>query len=227
MAEEPSSAQQVTDQAQQVASAAARRGKEVVGAAGGEVPQVAEVAREQASQVPAEASAQVAKVLDDAKAHLRDQAQAQTDQLGDALAGLAAQIRAMTEGRPQDAGLVADVACQAAQRVDQVTKRIQRSGFDGLVADMQRYARRRPVTFLAGALAAGLAAGRSVRAGREAGAANAGTDAGTTERSSASADPPSPDRPDLPDQYPLLEPYASQRSPSGPAQAFPGAEAPR
>lgn len=201
MTDQSSTAERATSQAQHMASSAADRGKEVAGVAGGQVQQVAGVAREQVSQVTDEASFQVAKLVDDAKLHLRDQAQAQASQVGDMLGQLAVQLRAMSDGRPEDAGPVADLARGAAERVEKMTARIQGGGFGGAVSDLKGYARRRPVVFLAGALVGGLAAGRLVRAGRESGALSAAISGGPASLRQPSMDEPSMYQPSM-DQAP-------------------------
>lgn len=202
-----STAQQATEQAQQVASGAAARGKEVVDTAGDQAQHVAGVALEQASRVTSEASAQAAKLLDDAKGHLLDQARSQTDQVNDVLQALARQLRAVTEGRPQDAGQLTDLARQAAEQVERVAEHIRRSGFDGVVSDVRRYARRRPALFLAGALTAGVAVGRIVRAGREPGSSTAATAGGSST---------TPDQPSLARAPAADQPALHGRSPASP-----------
>jgi hypothetical protein len=168
----PSTAQAASDQAQEVASTAAERGKAVVGATSDQAQQVMATARDQASQVTHQASVQASKVVDDVKTHLQGQASDQTDQMGEVLGRLAGQLEALADGRPQDAGPAADLVRQAAGQVGRVAARTKEGGFDGAVADLQRFARRRPVVFLAGAMTAGLALGRLLRAGRESGALN-------------------------------------------------------
>lgn len=165
-----STAQKAADQTQQVASNTADRSMEVLGAAAGEAQHVAGAAREQMSHVAGEASAQVVRLWDDMKGQLHGQAQAQTEQLGDGLGRFAAQLRAVSEGRPEDSGPLRDLMSAGAERVEQLTDRIQRGGFDAVVTDIERFARRRPVAFLAGALTAGLVVGRLARGGRAAGA---------------------------------------------------------
>jgi X-X-X-Leu-X-X-Gly heptad repeat protein len=192
-------AKTATDEAQQLASGAADSGRQVAQVAGDQAQQVVGTARDQATRAATEARAQAARVVDDAKIHLRDQARAQTKQLADGLGRLADQLRAVTEGRPAEAGPVADALRQAAERVDYATERVHQGGFEGLVADLQRFARRRPAVFLAGALAAGFGAGRLVRAGRESGALGAAPPAGQV--SSIQAEAPEawpPDSPALP-----------------------------
>ncbi len=184
--QQPSTAQMATDQAQQVASTAADKGKEVAGTAAEQAQQVVGTARDQAAQVASEASAQVSKVVNDAKGHLHEQARTQTEQVGNVLDRLAGQLRAVSEGRADEGGPVADVVRQAAQRVEKVTERVYEGGFDGVVSDVQRFARRRPGMFLAGAVTAGVAVGRLMRAGRDSGAlkASGGSPTGPDQTSS-------------------------------------------
>jgi hypothetical protein len=172
-ADQNSTAQAAAGEAQQVASVAADRGKQVAGSAADQAQNVLGTARSQVSQVTTQASAQINTVVGDAFGRLHDQAAEQTDKAGRAMTGLAGQMHAMAEGHPEDAGPVADVARRAADRLERVAARVQDGGFDGLVADTKRYARRRPVAFLAGAVTAGFVVGSVVAAGRASGALSA------------------------------------------------------
>ena len=128
-----------------------------------ETRQVAATARDQASRVRGEVATQGRNLLQEAKGQLRTQAGTQTDQLGEAVAKTAGQVRALLDGRPDDAGPVRDYVEQAAGRIDDMAQRIRSRGFDGLAEDLQRFARRRPGVFLLGAAAAGFAVGRIIR----------------------------------------------------------------
>ena len=176
----PSTTQVATDQAQEVAEHAATRGKQVAASAGDQVQEVAGTAKEHVAEVASEVSVQAGRVLDDAKSHLREQAQGQTDQLSQALSRLGGQLRALTEGRPGDGGPVTDLGRQAAARVERIATRVESGGFEGIVSEGSRFARRRPGTFLAGAAAAGFVVGRLVKAGKDAPPSSppAGVDAG-------------------------------------------------
>jgi hypothetical protein len=160
-------------EAQEVASTAADRGKAVAGTTAEQAQNVVATARDQVSEVSQQASAQASQVVGEVKSHLYGQAQAQTDQLGQALGRLAGQLEALIDGHPQDAGPAADLARQAAGQVGRMAARTKEGGFDGVVADVQRFARRRPVVFLAGAVTAGFAVGRLVHAGQQSGALSA------------------------------------------------------
>ena len=144
-------------------STATGRAERAADSAREETKQVAATAREQASQVRGEVAAQGRNLLEEAKGQLRTQAGNQTDQLGEAVAKTASQVRALLDGRPDDAGRVREYVEQAAGKIDDVAERIRSRGFDGLIGDLQRFARRRPGVFLLGAAAAGFAVGRILR----------------------------------------------------------------
>jgi hypothetical protein len=146
------------DQARQVASTAADNARDVMGEA-----------RTQARQVAGEARHQAMGAVRSAQGELRTQASQQTERAAKGLQGLAGQIQALVEGRPDQAGLAGDYARQAGDRVSQFAGRLQDGGFDGLVQDVRSFARRRPGLFLIGAAAAGFAAGRMIRASRDSG----------------------------------------------------------
>lgn len=140
------------DEAGNVASTAAERTQDVAG-----------TAKEQLGEVAQDASAQVRTVVDDSKARLHDRARSQTDQMASTLRELGDQINALLEGRTADAGPVADYARQAASSVSRFAGDIEQKGFDGIIDDVERFARRRPGAFLLGAAVAGFGVGRILR----------------------------------------------------------------
>lgn len=152
---------------------------------------MAATARQQASEVVDQGSIQVSKVVDDVKDRLREQAHTQTDQLGQVLGLLAGRIEALTDGRPEDAGPVADLARQAAGHVRQMARRAEDGGVEGAAADVKRFARRRPGVFVAGAVTAGFAVGRLLRAGKQSGSLGAAV-SGTPPTQDHQATDPSP-----------------------------------
>lgn len=144
------------EQAKQVASTAGEGAKEVVGEARQQAREVAGVARDQAMDA-----------MRSAQGELRGHASQQTDRAAVGLASFADQIKALVDGRTDEAGQAADYARQAGDKVSQLAGRLQDGGFDGLVDDLRGFARRRPGLFLIGAAAAGFAAGRMIRASRD------------------------------------------------------------
>ncbi|MEW2135754.1 hypothetical protein AB0892_03970 [Streptomyces sp. NPDC005409] len=156
---------------------------------------VTQTAKEQAADVVGEATAQAKDLAGELRNQLQDQAHTQTRRLADNVRKLAGELREMGDnGKPDStaAGLVRQIADGGHQVADHLEKR----GPDGLVSDLQDFARRRPGVFLAGAALAGFAV---ARAGKGIGAASSsesgGTAASTSTASTASRDPYAGDPP--------------------------------
>jgi len=139
----------------------------VQSAVGDQAGEIATQAREHASEVAQDAMTQGREVLDRAKTALREQADTRTSEVSQGLRRLGAEVDALAEGRPQDAGPVADYVRQMGVRVREAADRVDEVGFDGIVEDVSDFGRRRPGVFLLAAGAAGFVAGRAIRAGRQ------------------------------------------------------------
>jgi hypothetical protein len=144
--------------------------------------QVAGTMKEQATQVADEVKAQGRQVVDRTKEQLREQGDTQARQAAQSLRTLADEARALADGRPDDAGPVADYVRQASERIEGVAQRVEERGAQGMVEDLERFGRRRPGMFLAGAAVAGFVAGRLIR-----GAAAASEDRGAAGDARTSA----------------------------------------
>ncbi|WP_225636319.1 hypothetical protein [Streptomyces solaniscabiei] len=125
--------------------------------------QVAGTAADQARSVVGEARQQAGTVLEDMRSRAMNEAEGQTKraagqlrQWASDLSGLAAHARDDSPAR----SLVAHAADRGSQAADYLDER----GVEGIVGDLQRFARRRPGAFLGGALLAGLAVGRMAKA---------------------------------------------------------------
>ena len=125
--------------------------------------QVAGAARDEASAVASEAKAQARNVVDETRSALRSQARQGTDRTAGALDNLSSQFRALATGDREGAGELGRYADQASEQLHAAAQRIGSRGFDGLVDDVQSFARRRPGVFLAVAAASGFAVGRLFR----------------------------------------------------------------
>lgn len=152
-----------TDQAKE-------QGREVAGTAKDQAANVAGTAREEVGNVAQEAKTQASNLVSEARSTFRGQAQGQTQQVAGYAGGLADQFQALTDGRIDEAGQVGQYAQQAGDQVRQLARRLDERGFDGVVADVERFARRQPVTFLIGAAATGFVVGRLLRGARDASA---------------------------------------------------------
>ena len=168
-------ASSAAEQGQQVAATAAEQGQEVASAAADEGQQVAEAAvtqardvagtaREEAAQVSDELSEQARSLLEETKGQLQDQTETQVERLSETLRRFGAQGQALAEGRPSQAGPLPDYVREAAGRLEQLADDVDARGVEGLVEDLQSFARRRPGAFLLGAGVVGFGVGRLMRA---------------------------------------------------------------
>jgi hypothetical protein len=160
------------EQTRQVAGMAAEGAKDVV-----------QTAKDQAAEVGTEIKEQGRDVVNQARSQLRGQADDQTQQIAGKLRELGDEMRALVDGRPEQAQNVRGYADQAAGKLSELAGRLESRGFDGVVDDVKSFARRRPGAFLAGAAVAGMAVGRLLR-----NSSGSNDDAYTTTR--ASTPPP-------------------------------------
>jgi hypothetical protein len=150
------------------ADASRDQGREVADHASEQAQQVADTARTEAGNVVDEARQQVSVVTDEAQRQLRGQAHEQTQRLGGALGGLGDRLQALADGRPEEAGPIGEYAETIAAQTRDIAGRIEDLGFDGVLNEVQRFARRRPGAFLIGAAVAGFASARLGRGAKEA-----------------------------------------------------------
>ncbi|WCO68211.1 hypothetical protein PO878_05660 [Iamia majanohamensis] len=160
--------QSTTDQSRGTGEQAAQQGKEVASTAVDQARGVAGTASEQLSTVSGEAVDQARTVLDGATTELRDQLQQRLGDLAGTARGTSEELRALCEGRPEDAGRTRDLAERASRQLGHMADRADELGVEGVVEEVGSFARRRPVVFLAGAAAAGVLVGRLARAGQQA-----------------------------------------------------------
>lgn len=148
--------------------AAAEQGKQVKDEASQQARAVAGTAKDQASQVADEARIQARGLTEDAKQQMHRQARQQTDQLGGVIGQFGQRVEALASGRPEEAGPIGDYAGTIADQAQQIAGRVDELGFDGMVDEVQRFARRRPGMFLAAAAVAGFAVSRVGRGAKDA-----------------------------------------------------------
>ncbi|WP_328560114.1 hypothetical protein [Streptomyces coelicoflavus] len=125
--------------------------------------QVAGTAADQARSVAGEARQQAGSALEDLRSRAMEEADDQTRraagrlrQWASDLSGIAAHAQSDSPAR----GLVTQAADTGGRAADY----LEEQGVEGLVGDLQHFARRRPGAFLGGALLAGLAVGRLAKA---------------------------------------------------------------
>jgi hypothetical protein len=139
------------DQAANVADSAKESGKQVASTAAREASNVADEARRQAKDLGHEFSSQA-----------QEQAAAQKDKAASGLHSLGHELRSMATQGGQS-GPVTDLTHQAADKVTDLATWLEHRDLGSLLDEVRTYARRKPGTFLLGAVVAGVVAGRLTR----------------------------------------------------------------
>jgi hypothetical protein len=122
-----------------------------------EARNVAGTARQEAGAVVGEARSQVQRIASQARDQAKDRVQGQHSQLVDRLRGLADEFQEMGgDGDTPGKALVTDLGQRGRRVADYLADR----GPEGLLSEVTDFARRRPLAFLAGAVATGFLVGR-------------------------------------------------------------------
>jgi hypothetical protein len=129
-----------------------------VGAAAG----VKDVAKGEATNVAEEAKYQARNLVDQTRSELRGQASSQKSAVAEKLKGWASELGSMAS-KADESGPMSDLAQEASRRVGEISHWLDNHEPSDLLDEVKRYARRRPVAFLAIAAAAGVVAGRVTR----------------------------------------------------------------
>jgi hypothetical protein len=149
-----------------------------VAQAGGQAAQqaasdVKDTAAEQARRVAGEAKSQVRGLASDVRDRVGEQARTQNDKLVGTIRDTADQLDQMRGDRVE--GPAATVVSRVADSGRQLADYLEHHGPEGVLREVQDFARRRPGAFLATALAAGFVVGRLGKS-----VAKADGDAGTS-----------------------------------------------
>ena len=167
MTTDSSTSSGVTERARETASTAADQSKHVAGTAKQETQIVAGTAAEQARNVMGDAVRQVSD-------QLNDQATTQRDRLSQTLRSLGDDLEQMASPGPgPGSGIATDLAREVSDRARALGSHLEGREPGQLLDEARDFARRRPGTFLLGALAAGVVAGRLFRATADGAAAAA------------------------------------------------------
>ena len=163
-------ASRAAEEASDVASTAADEGQQLVGLASEQASELGDTVREQTARVRGEVVDQGKTLAEEARSQAQSQAHAQSRRLADSLSRLGDEVRALAEGRPEEAETVrpyvanaADTVYDAADRLYTLASDIDQRGLGGVLDDLQAFARRRPGAFLLDAAVAGFGVGRAVR----------------------------------------------------------------
>jgi len=139
------------------ASGSAQAGKQAA-------TEVAQTAAVHAKDLAGEAQSQARNLVGEARDQLRGHAGDQHRNAVTNLRSLGDELRSMARGSEQG-GVATELVTQAADRTHGVADWLDDREPEDLLDELRSFARRRPGTFLLGALAAGIAAGRLTRGG--------------------------------------------------------------
>ena len=169
MSDLPTGAYEGADDGSSKAKQVAGQAKEAAGQAASDVTGTA---KEQAQRVAGEAKTQVRNIAGDVRDRVSEQARTQTDNLVGSIRQTADHLDEMRGDRVE--GPAAAVVSRVADGGRQLADYLDRNGPDGVLREVQDFARRRPGAFLVTALAAGFVVGRLGKS-----VAKADPDAGT------------------------------------------------
>jgi hypothetical protein len=138
----------------------------VAGTAADEAQELARQAGGQARQMAQEAKHELRTLTEQGRQEMKSQAEAQTQRASQNLRTLSHQTQALAEGRPDEAGPLTGYVQGVSGKLSGWADNLDRRGFDGMVAQVQGFARRRPAAFIGLCVVAGFAVsrvGRTVR----------------------------------------------------------------
>jgi hypothetical protein len=107
-------------------------------------------------------------IVDRVKEKATAQLTTQKDRGTDALGRVAQAVRSSTQQlRDQQHGTIAGYVDQAADQIENWSRRLKEKDIDELVSDVQRLARRQPLVFIGSAFALGLVGARFLKSSRQ------------------------------------------------------------
>ncbi len=147
-----------TGGAQSESSGATDQAKEKAG-------EVAGQAQEKAQELAGQASDQAKQAAGQARERVRDQVDQRSTQAGEQVTSQASDIRTVADKlREEGKDKPAQLAEQAADRVERVGSYLTQSNADRILDDVESFARQRPWAVIAGGMALGVAASRFLKA---------------------------------------------------------------
>jgi hypothetical protein len=165
---DPGSSPSAKEAAKETAATAVDQASGVASAAADTAKQVAGEAKNQTKAVVSQAKDQVSSLAQQTRSELLTQADTKGQQAVTGLRTLSDQISALSQGRPGEAGQLADLLGDAQMKVSSLASRIEQGGPQGVLDDITAFARRKPGMFVLGAIGAGFLVGRVVRSGKAA-----------------------------------------------------------
>lgn len=154
---------------------AKEQAKQAAGTAADESKHVADVAKSEAKSVVEDSKEQARSLLDEAMSQVDEQSRTQRDRLVSMLRSFGDDVEKMAQGEQAPSGMAQDLARQLADRAHELSGRMDGREPTELLDEVRSFARRRPGTFLLGALAAGVVVGRLTRGAKDAQSDGAGS----------------------------------------------------
>lgn len=145
------------------ASAGSTNGPSATDRAKDEGRRLVDEGRREASEVTNVARSETASIARKTGDDLRRRADDQTGQMAGMLESLADELDEVASASDREGGHLTGVARDGARASRRMAERLEREGLDGVVHDVNRFARRRPGMFLAAAFGTGLLLGRLTR----------------------------------------------------------------
>lgn len=185
--------------------------------------QVSGTAKDEAAKVASSAKEQASSLLSEATSNLRTQTDAGKSHAAAGLRGISGELSSLADGSKEQ-GAVSDLARQASHRVGDAAGWLEGRDLDGVLSDVQDFARRRPLAFIGLALGAGVVVGRLSRALKDAPSSSQATQPSAPERTSVTSGRYSALEPDVFEQTPTAFEGSAPRSddPWGAPDAAPG-----
>ena len=122
-------------------------------------------AQEKAQEIAGQAQEKAQEAAGQAKDQLRTQVDQRSTQAGEQVTSTASDIRTVSESlREQGKDKPAQLAEQAADRVERVGSYLTDNDADRILSDVEDFARRQPLAVIAGGIALGFAASRFLKA---------------------------------------------------------------
>ncbi|WP_208636979.1 hypothetical protein [Streptomyces swartbergensis] len=206
--------QQTGETAREEASATAGEARQAAG-------QVAGTASDQARAVAGEARQQAGVVVHDLRSRAMNEVEEQSRRAAGTLRQWADDLAGLAENAQSDSP-ARSLAGQAADRGRKAADYLEKQGVEGVLSDVQGFARRRPGAFLGGALLAGMAVGRLAKVGAKAGRQSSGNGHQGTVRSSEQGALGPQEPPAVPPAPPQVPPTAGMPAPgSAPSRPYP------
>lgn len=125
--------------------------------------QVATTAADQARNVAGETRRQAQDLIGQAGTQVQEQAATQKDKASEGLRSISGELRSLAVGTGTSNQMINDLTQQAADKAQEFADWLEQRDPGALVEEIRDLARRKPGTFLIGAVLAGVIAGRMTR----------------------------------------------------------------